>query len=72
MSVAIRRAVIVLTLATVVSPIAAGGGDWPLWRYDAQRSAASSDELPAQLHLQWVRSLPRLKPAWPDQREDAV
>lgn len=38
-----------------------------MWRYDAQRSAASPDELPAQLRQLWARQLPRLKPAWPDQ-----
>lgn len=41
--------------------------DWPQWRYDAQRSAASPEPLPAQLRLHWVRELPRLTPCWPDQ-----
>jgi len=40
-------------------------GDWPQWRYDAARSAASPDELPAKLHLQWIRELPTPRPAWP-------
>ena len=40
--------------------------DWPQWRYDAGRTAASPEQLPAELHLQWVRSLPAPKPAWPD------
>jgi len=39
------------------------GGDWPQWRYDANRSAASPHDLPATLHLQWVREYPRLEPA---------
>jgi outer membrane protein assembly factor BamB len=43
------------------------GADWPTWRHDAKRSAASPQELPAELHLQWVRKRPPLKPAWPDQ-----
>jgi outer membrane protein assembly factor BamB len=38
-----------------------------MYRYDAKRSAASPEQLPDTLHLQWVRSLPPLKPAWPDQ-----
>ncbi len=42
-------------------------GDWPTWRHDAARTAASPHELPAALHLQWVREYPRLAPAWPDQ-----
>ena len=41
--------------------------DWPMGRYDAQRTAASPQELPAQLHLQWIREYPALTPAWPDQ-----
>ena len=38
-----------------------------MYRYDAQRSAASPEQLPAKLHLQWVLGLPPLKPAWPEQ-----
>ncbi|MHC4172808.1 MAG: outer membrane protein assembly factor BamB family protein, partial [Planctomycetota bacterium] len=41
------------------------GHDWPMWRYDAGRRAASPEELPAQMHLQWVRELARPRPAWP-------
>ncbi len=41
--------------------------DWPTWRYDANRSAASPQELPPRLHLHWVRSYPPQKQAWPDQ-----
>ncbi len=40
--------------------------DWPQWRYDANRSAASPQELPETLHLQWVRQYPALEPAWED------
>jgi len=36
-----------------------------MWRYDAGRCAASPEELPAQMHLQWVRELAPPKPAWP-------
>jgi len=43
------------------------GSDWPMWRYDARRSAASPEELPTELHLQWVREYPPLEPAWPDE-----
>jgi outer membrane protein assembly factor BamB len=41
--------------------------DWPMWRHDMHRSAASPQELPDRLHLQWVREFPPLKPAWSDQ-----
>ncbi len=43
------------------------GSDWPMWRYDAGRTAAGPDELPAELHLQWKRQLPRPRPAFPDE-----
>jgi outer membrane protein assembly factor BamB len=41
--------------------------DWPTWRRDMTRSSASPQQLPARLHLQWVRVYPPLTPAWPDQ-----
>lgn len=43
--------------------------DWPMWRFDANRSAASDLELSETLHLQWVLELPRPKPAWPSNQE---
>ena len=42
--------------------------DWPMWRYDARRSAASPALLPAALHLQWVRDLPKPAPAWSEEQ----
>jgi len=41
------------------------GADWPMWRCDAGRTAATAEELPEQLHLQWVRHLPKPVPGWP-------
>ena len=67
MIVATRRIVCLSILAALVSPLVAGAADWPQWRYDAQRSAASPDDLPGALRLEWVRELPRLTPAWQDQ-----
>jgi outer membrane protein assembly factor BamB len=58
---------VAVILTTLLSPLVARSGDWPFWRFDAQRSAASPDSLPAQMRLLWERQLPRLKPAWPDQ-----
>src|SRR6478609_28711 len=55
----------VLASIALLSP--AGAGDWPAWRYDAGRSAATPDDLPAVLHPHWTLTLPALKPAWPDQ-----
>ena len=40
--------------------------DWSMWRYDANRSAASPQELPDKLYLQWVKEYPKLEPTWDD------
>jgi outer membrane protein assembly factor BamB len=49
----------------ILFPATAHGYDWPMWRYNGQRSAASPEKLPAKLNLHWVRELPAPKPAWP-------
>ncbi|MFQ6034576.1 MAG: PQQ-binding-like beta-propeller repeat protein [Sedimentisphaerales bacterium] len=41
--------------------------DWPMWRYDSNRSGATPIELPPNLYRQWELRLPRLEQAWPDQ-----
>jgi outer membrane protein assembly factor BamB len=61
-----RAAVLAALGLLCLSPVARAA-DWPTWRHDAARSAASPQELPARLHLQWVRAYPALTPAWPDQ-----
>lgn len=41
-------------------------GDWPMWRYDAGRTAASPESLPDALTLLWTREgTPRVQ-AWDD------
>ncbi len=40
--------------------------DWPMWRYDAGRTAASPEELPAELHPQWIRQYSAREPVWDD------
>lgn len=67
MSVVTPRFLVFSTLLSLAVPLAASGGDWPAWRFDAERSAASPHDLPRELRLAWSRKLPRLKPAWPDQ-----
>ncbi len=42
--------------------------DWPMWRYDAGRTAASPEPLPDPLHLRWVREFPKLEPAYRESR----
>ncbi len=55
-----------LAFSFACSPAGVIAADWPMWRYDANRSAASPQELPAELHLQWVREYPKLQMAWKD------
>ncbi len=56
---------IVVVTVTFTTTQAACAADWPMWRYDSNRSAATPDALPKQLQLQWVRELPATRPAWP-------
>lgn len=60
-----RALAVVFASCALVLP--AGAADWPQAQYDANRSAASPQELPLELHLQWVREYPALETAWPDQ-----
>lgn len=45
---------------------AAAAADWPMWRFDGRRSASTTEQLAAELHLQWSiqQHAPRL--AWPE------
>ena len=56
-----------LALLTVTCLLTAEvwAGDWPQFRYDGGRTAASPDELPANLQLVWTRTLPAPQPAFP-------
>lgn len=58
-----------LALVITVSLLAASlpAGDWPQFRYDAGRTAASPDELPSTLQLRWTHTLPAPKPAFPNE-----
>ena len=39
--------------------------DWPMWRYDAARGAASPGEIAPAPALLWSRKLPPVRQAWP-------
>ncbi|HHH75967.1 MAG TPA: hypothetical protein ENL03_02945, partial [Phycisphaerae bacterium] len=68
----IRSRLIVCTLALITLALAlstAGAEDWPMYRYDVGRTAATPMELPAELHLQWTRQLPEPQPAWTAERK---
>ena len=53
-------------VSVVFSPAAAQGADWPQWRCDAGRTAASEASLPAELSLEWVRQYSERVPVWED------
>jgi len=57
-----------LLLIVALTAASATADDWPTWRYDAARSARTSQSLPESLHLQWVRQYPELKPAFRTKR----
>ena len=61
----VRTCLFALLALYAYSFLPAIAADWPTWRYDAGRTAATPEELPDQLHLQWVRQLPTPRPAWP-------
>jgi len=52
-------------IGAIFFPAVVLGDDWPMWRYNAGRGAASGEQIPCELHLQWVRELAPPKPAWP-------
>lgn len=47
---------------------AAAGADWPMWRKDTGRTADTAEVLAENLSLRWSRELPRLTPAYRDNR----
>ena len=51
---------VTLILAATLAPAA----DWPMWRHDPQRTAATAEDLPGQPTLQWVRELGTPAPIW--------
>ncbi len=58
-----------LTLALIASFLYVAptqADDWPMWRYDAGRTAASPNSLPSDLQLVWKREFSPRKQAWDD------
>ena len=64
----------VLAMVLLISSVFAQAGtqnevyasDWPTWRYDAHRSASSTEGLPAELHLQWEHQYTARERVWND------
>jgi len=54
-------------LAALVLIVIASSGiaaDWPMWRYDAGRTAYGPEELPQRLYPLWTLDYPAREPAW--------
>ena len=63
------RNILLPCMAMVFSfvPISSSAGaDWPMWRYDAARTSSSPDQLPGEVHLQWVRQYSQREMVWDD------
>ena len=52
-------------IAALITLSAAMAADWPTWRCDAGRTAASPASLPDKIDLQWSRDLGPVMTAWP-------
>lgn len=55
-----------LALLLSLCALYASAADWPMWRFDAQRTAASEEKLPAQLQLEWERVDSPREQVWDD------
>lgn len=55
-----------LLLACTLTGSLLSASDWPQWRFDAARSAASDEELPDRLQPAWERQLGGREPVWDD------
>ena len=53
-------------VGVLVLGMVAEAADWPMWRYDSARSAASTESLPDGLKLIWSRSFSPRKQTWDD------
>ncbi len=59
------RVIAVLAILATASPVICAD-NWPMWRCDAQRSAASANQLPEELNLLWRKQFSPRKQAWDD------
>jgi outer membrane protein assembly factor BamB len=57
----------IIACVAVITPTLAAAENWPMWRYDAGRSAASANRLPTEeLKLLWKRDFSPRQQAWDD------
>ncbi len=63
-----RQSACLLISILLLSCGALSAADWPMWRHDAGRTAASPGTLPEALEVIWSRDLPASEPAYQDVR----
>lgn len=66
MSASVGILVAVAIGAGLVIGVDRASADWPMWRYDAGRSAASTESIPTDLTLHWTRHGSQRVQAWDD------
>ena len=65
-AVTCRATAALLCGVVLLQPAGIQAADWPMWRRDAGRTAASVGELPRELDLLWVREYSPRRPVWDD------
>jgi len=61
----LKRFSFVLVVLSVSQHVLAA--DWPMWRNNTYRSGATTEKLPDELSLKWVRVQPPVQIAWPNE-----
>ena len=62
-----KSIILVMVLLLFAIPmVGQAASDWPMWRYDANRSASSPVGLPDQLYLQWEHQYAPRVMVWDD------
>ena len=59
------RAVVLIAIV-LGAGVGAWSEDWPMWRFDAGRTASSTENLPAHLELLWANHYTQRTQAWED------
>ncbi len=62
----IKKQAVFISVLLLLTAHRAFSGDWPMWRYDAGRTAAAEDDLPDRLGLLWTREYGQREPVWDD------
>src|SRR5512133_2004865 len=60
------RQFVIFLLFLLSSVSNAQSHDWPMWRYDHNRSASTPEQLADKLHLQWQVKYSARTPVWDD------